>query len=730
MTKSIKYWAVSLATLFAIHEARACWGPWYAPSEYYMYRVYESQRDSLPSAPGTNENCTAWQRLTSPRIPIDDIYQAVYKMPLEEIESIYAHPEKSYDNRFIEWITKRDSAALDFLLLAKTNEYIRLKRNSRWYYPSMKTGTRMSLEEVARKALSMKDKRLRDRYLLQGVRALFSLGEYEACIDLWESEASRLPHDNLMRQLMQPYYQGAMAHMKLADKAVEYFAQIGDIQSVLFCIGRRGESLSTVDALTLVCKYAPNSSYIAPTLQSYVRKLEEPLNPYCYNGADVAATRKTECDKLYALCLEMGRNEKTDNPALWYYTAAFLSELNGKTAEASRLLKLAEKAKSTDFVDESVTVFRIYLDAKLQPYNQAYEKLLFAQLEWLDARIVARITDQVRDETTRGDNLTSCKSFYYWNDMMRRIVLAEVCPRMIQAGKTTRALQLANMADNRLLGLVDRQVMYNTVIDNEGNCLFRQSVVPMQQYRYSGDFNLYDYSNHFFEMVDSLGVDATIDYVRQIGQPSSRFDRFLNARGYTGSDYLNDIAGTQCLRHMRYGEAMKYLGAVSRAYKHHLNVESKYDPFAIKAQRTGYPDDFKFAFAREMHSLERSIKTTREPNRKARLMMRYAIGLRNSFDRCWSLTQYYRGETYWGQVCPKRDWEHDPHTRAARRKVEKTINEAIALVTDDELGAEIQYELCNFSTTAHRYPDTEKGKLVRGRCDNLADYHADRFSYR
>lgn len=730
MTKSIKFWAVSLAALCAIQEARACWEPWYAPSEYYMYRVYESQPDTQPSVTGADENCVAWQRLTSPRIPVDDIYRAVYKMTLEEIESIYAHPERSYDNRFIEWITKRDRAALDFLLLAKTNEYIRLKRNSRWYYPSMKTGTRMTLEEVAGKALSVKDKRLRDRYLLQGMRALFSLGEYEACIDLWESEAGRLPHDNLMRRLMQPYYQGAMVRMKRADKAIEYFAQIGDIESMLFCIGREGEPLSTVDALSLVCEYAPNSDYIAQTLQSYVRKLEVPIDTRYCDSAERSAERRADSDKLYALCMKMGRNPQTENPALWYYTAAFLSSLNGQTAEASRVLRLAERARSTDYIDESIAVFRIYLDARLLPYNQAYEKRLFRQLEWLDGRIVAQMNDSVRNETARGYKLMSCKSFYYWNDMMRRIVLAEICPRMIEAGKTTRALQLANMADNRLLGLVDRQVLYSTETDSEGNCLFKQSVVPMQQYRYSGEFNSYDYSNHFFEMIDSLGADAAIRYVRQVEKPASRFDRFLNARGYTGSDYLNDIAGTQCLRHMRYGEATEYLGAVNEAYKHHLNVESKYDPFAIKQQRSEHPDDFKFAFAREMLSLEQSIKTTREPNRKARLMVRYAIGLRNSFDRCWSLTQYYRGESYWGQVCPKRDWEHDPYTRAARRKVESTINEAVALITDDETRADIEYELCNFSTVAHRYPNTEKGRLVRGRCDNLADYHADRFSYR
>ena len=268
----------------------------------------------------------------------------------------------------------------------------------------------------------------------------------------------------------------------------------------------------------------------------------------------------------------------------------------------------------------------------------------------------------MRDETTHGYKLIRCASFYYWNDMMRRIVLSEVCPRMLKAGKTTRALQLANMADNRLLGLVGKQEVTLVITDENGDCQFVQQVLPLDKYRYSGEFNSYDYSNHFFEMIDSLGTDAAIAYVRQVQRPQTAFDRFLNARGYTGNDYLNDIAGTQCLRAMRYGEAIGYLGAVSEAYKHHLTSNRNTTPFAIRATPTENPTDFKFAFAREMLSLEQSMKATREPNRKARLMVRYAIGLRNSFDRCWSLTQYYRGSCYWGQVCEKRDWENDRYT--------------------------------------------------------------------
>ena len=191
--------------------------------------------------------------MTSNDISLHDIYEVVYEMPLEEFEAMYDHREAHYDNAFSEWITKRDAEVLEFLLLAKTNEYIRLKRNSRWYYPSMKVGGRMSLEEVAEKALTMQSNRLRDRYLLQGIRALFTLGRYQECIDLWENEVAKLPEENLMRQLILSYIAGAEFHVGNTRQAIALFAEIGDVSSMLYCMGRASESISKVDALMLVC---------------------------------------------------------------------------------------------------------------------------------------------------------------------------------------------------------------------------------------------------------------------------------------------------------------------------------------------------------------------------------------------------------------------------------------------------------------------------------------------
>ena len=717
--KSLRYLCISLILLTASNVAVACWHPWYTPKGYFMYRVYniipEAKLNIEYQSPNVGKNCEMWQQLTSQTIPLEDIYHVVYKMDLESFQTLYDSRVSDSENKFVQWIIKKDTAILDFLLLAKTNEYIRVKRNSRWYYPTMKIGAKMTLEEIADSATSVKDDRLRHRYLLQGVRALFSLDEYEKCVQLWEKEVSHWADEDFMKQLIKPYIAGAEFHLNHSDKAIEYFAQIGDVQSMLFCLGRTGEKLSVVDALELVCEYAPNTVYVEQTLQKYIRKLE-PDGEYYRIKWNEPLKKTQEIDKLYDLCIKMARSGRSNNPAMWHYTAAFLEDLCGNASGASKVLSMAEKSKSSDYIRESIKIFRIYLDAKLLPYDANYETLLFGQLRWLDKKIQSNIDENVRKETASGFKLYVNENYYYWNDMMRRILLSEVCPRMIKSGKTTLALQLANMADNSLLNIVNRY----EILDFDDNVL---KSYTMHSFRYSSTYyNIADYSNSFFEMVDSIGIEAAIKYVKRVDKPQNKFDKFLNARGYVGSDYLNDIIGTQCLRNMRYKEAYEYLGKVSLAYKDHLNVYMKYNPFSNKREKIQQTSDFRYDFAREMYSLEQAIKQASDPNRRALLMVKYAIGIRNSFDLCWALTQYYRGESFYGQVCEKRNWETDEYTLRAKKKSEEILKLAPQMCTDDETAANIHYSLHHYLTVAQNYPHTEKAALVRGKCDNLCDY--------
>lgn len=722
--KSLKYTlAVSLlAALWPAIPVLGCWGPWYMPKGYYMYRVVDNTENESAVFSQFNlnavSNCREWQRYSSSDIPLTDIYQVVYKMSLEEFEAFH-NESWGYEgnNAFLKWLSHGRWDEMNFLLFAKITEDVRGRQNSRWYYPSMRTGAKMSLEEIVDQALNYRGP-LRDRYLLQAVRAMFSLRRYTDCIALWDKEASLLPKECIIRQLILPYIAGAEYRMKNYDKAVSYFYEAGDFVSMIACSDVNPPA-STVEAIERIYQQEPNCSHFPEMLQRLVHTAE-PDGEFYWEELDKDLV-KDEHRQLIRLAVRIAQESKAHNTAMWYYTAAFIEDLDGHPVEASKLLAKAEQSHGTEFIKESVKVMRIYLDAKLMPYNQGYENLLFKQLQWLDQKIADNITPKVRERTSEYYDLACNISYYYWNDMMRRIILAEVCPRMIVSGKTIRALQLANMADNRLLGLVDCKT-YHKKTHVKGRVEWVETTSSMSEFRRDKNRRSPDYSNYFFEMIDSVGIDKVIAYRNRIERPVDTFDRFLNGRGYVDMEYINDIVGTQCLRTMRYGDAVTYLGHIGRSFEGHLNTEIYWDPFSYERRDIKDKSDFKYRFACEMCMLEQEMNKTTDPDRKAEAMIRYATGMRNSFDRCWPLTQYYRGTSYFGQVQEKRDWENEPEAIRAKKRSTELFKTACALFTNRELAAETLYEFNQYRTVAEKYPETEIGQYVCGHCDNLYDY--------
>ena len=49
----------------------------------------------------------------------------------------------------------------------------------------------------------------------------------------------------------------------------------------------------------------------------------------------------------------------------------------------------------------------------------------------------------------------------------------------------------------------------------------------------------------------------------------------------------------------------------------------------------------------------------------------------------------------------------------------------LGIMTDTEMAAKIQYRYDNFWTVATKYPSSECGRRVRGRCDYWIDYHSE-----
>jgi hypothetical protein len=137
------------------------------------------------------------------------------------------------------------------------------------------------------------------------------------------------------------------------------------------------------------------------------------------------------------------------------------------------------------------------------------------------------------------------------------------------------------------------------------------------------------------------------------------------------------------------------------------------DPFSLEGGRLSEHKDYKLTFAQEMLRLERAIDASTDNNSKAFDMIKYGIGIRNSFTNCWTLTEYKR-----------ESWPSDLATslEPVFNKVESIFNSALSIVENDELAAVAHVKLCKWKTASEKYPDTYAVKYTKMACDGLCDY--------
>ena len=685
--------------------ADACWHPWTLYNSTSLFRLdnFKSANKNIKET-----NCRHWQSLTHRDIPLEDIEYVVYTMPLAEYEAFYAMAVYYEDNAFAQWIKRNDPEIMDFLLLAKRNEHMRFQYSSKWYYPTMKVGGPVSLEEIVEQSLGSQSVRLRDRYLLQAVRALTTLKRYDECLELWDREISLLPKDNFMRRLCYEYIAGAYYHTGDVERAMLMFASYGDTGSMYYIAKQQDMDLTTVD----IIRYSYLSGAPLSKFSRDIRKMivDAETFPVVYEFGD----KPVVTDEILAirdLAIEAGGNPSCADRAQWLYIAAYIYMQQGNYTQAKALLSKAEKAPASDYMKESIKVLSIYLDALTATYNAAYEERLFEQIKWFEERVRLDFNSDDYDYCMWHDF-----SENYWYSSMTRILSYTVAPRYLEMGNPARALQLMNFADYLPYKYVTSIDYY---VDNDYGYWWTSSNI--EEYRRErGTFNRIDYSTWFFNTINKQTPDAAIAYVERALNPISEFDRYLNDVGYTSPDFLYDIVGTLCLRHMRYQEAERYFSLVSLDYQYMLNVMLKRDPFDALCPEGNRILDFRYRFASTMASLERGIEATTDINRRASLLVKFGIGMGNSVTTCWPLT-------YYGRSC-NDDWRGDSVALALHNRAIISINEALSAFTDDELKAEALYTLGRHYTVVSSYGYTKKAEFVRRHCDNYYDYKPALFS--
>jgi len=765
--KSIKYiLAISILTVTASPQIEAC-GPYYAENPDHIeifrscspelerqwqegYRFQDYEKD---------ENCKLWQTITSSSIPLSDIKDVIYSSRMSDLHDLSG--EKLAGNQFAQWLSKPEhSEDSEYVLVAKEIEEVRDYMNNPWYYAYDGDEEHARLGELMKRCLAYTGKRHASRYALQMARLYFAKGDFKSCIKLWEDKVSIMQQD-IVTDMIASYVGGAYYRCGDRDKAIELFTRSQDIGSLISLkawndVEDKSEYTDTrVKQLEYIFNCFPNSPLLSVKLQEYVRAREtfvynfedwkdrdfhDPVYVKTYWVGDslVADAEPVFYNELKQFARTVASSPKCRQKGLWQYALGYLYYLDGNTEQALTYLGKADNSDASPFIKESVRAFKFLMDARSTNNSSAYRRKLLAELKWLDNRMKNDVSLRYDSNWQYSNkmNWSTC----YWSDVARKVLLGNVCPKMSQAGNTALALQLANYAVNRIYQLSPLYEACHYGLDDPHDKETYNVILPFDEYRttWTGP-NYFDYSNRFFEMIDGVRADDAAAYAERIKKPATDLDRFLNERSYVDTDYIYDIVGTLYIREMNHEKASSWLAKVSSDYQNRTNIAKegyfKLDPFRYQIDKKHFisdSNDYKLRFAQEMAQLDKIIHSDAETNRKASAKIRYAIGLRNSFGKCWYLTEfgYNLGDdsdyesihSSWRTQSDKDNFKDNTYAQQAYKKVDALMNEAIAEFTDSEKAAQAQLEMMNYATLMKKHPQSKAAAYIRSRCDNYYDY--------
>lgn len=769
---------MAVLLLLASFRASACGpGPLVAPDDFDLYRLLPYYAELQEPADGRREaNCRVWQRSLGGTLPLEAIRQAVYDLSLRDWLLVQQGDDRG--NAFCQkLLATRDTAAIQLLLWSKYYETWSLQMRSPWYYGCGLDDCSFDLDSVLAASthyIEIKNRKYRDRYLLLALKCLYRSGRGEEGIALWRRHKGLLRGSHL-RDQAEGYYAACLNRAGHRREALDVYSRLGDAASLQLLLDDK------VEVFERVLRHRPNSPFFPMALQRVLFVAENyttssDFTPYSLDSLQLR--------RLSTLCRLAGSDVRVKNQPMWRYAAACLLDRQGRRREA---LALVENLRSgDDFLNTSIRVLRLHLHARLDPVNDAYEQRLLRDLRWLDARMQQEWASA--DSATRfrlshidgfGYNYIVFRTVYSY-DALRRIVLGEggLYDRFRRAGRTTRALQLANMADNRFL-----QISANPIVPlcraGGGETLYETELLDAPYYgdaysyfpvwttdtlafpavwqrgRFYPDseyvwtavgnqhFNAHDYSNILFIRADRLKADELAAYWQRVEHPRSSADRWLNARGYTDADYWRDIVGTHLLRERRFAEAERWLAKVDPGYQHRLNTEPwmLHDPFSHDASPLPSHDGYKLRFARIMADMD-SVRSNphADPNDRADAMLTLSIGLRNAFGYlCWPLVAYGYGCFYsWDEKLSYYDYPlHDfpyyrpymladyaaaPYAERAEKQASQLRKKAFATYTDPERKAQALRRVHEYTYLMRHFAHTPTGQDIARHCDQWSDY--------
>lgn len=657
------------------------------------------------------ENLRLWQSLTSDRIPLADIEEAVYRDSWRLFYDHTGYKPSNTDNLFYIYLNNScDGEVTELLGTAKNLEERWREFRSPWYYPRNHdhTGDNGDFYDIIERCKAYNGERLKDRYALQVTRALFASRDYAGCIEYTDSAFADIPDSNLMKRMAQRYAAGCWSRLGDKNRADSIFAKSGDIWS-----------LSVEDPVKFMAERNPN----APQLIDYIRG---------------NATDTTFMQEIRPIVVKLLKNNKVTCSADWNFVMAYIdNEFNNNKSVARQNIHKALKEKfSSDELESLARAYKMKLDASVGDLSN-----LLADLKWIETK--ADVLNPDAEE---------------WIRRCRNIIYVDWIPKLWNKTDYSTAILLCAYADN-----LAPSEQWHEAWTNVGWHVYWSptQVLNLTEIRESEEYaNHIDYCSLSFQLMGSLSSTQLASSYNHILTDTPLYS-FLRSKARTDKDYYYELIGTLALREENYSRAITYLSKVSEHYLKTMNIDKEgylcrnpftpypsrwrvwtptyagAEPWEIESQAMRHNNKSnpyaKLNFARRMQEYKRQMTYGHTSDERGLARLMYAIGRRNSFEECWALTQYWRGGCtgifepdlqYWeDDFALKRyaflyDYEETIGHKTTEKIYEKELKSSLAMLTTDEAKAKAQLTLNNLKTIVKYYGDTSIGQYIKTSCDN------------
>lgn len=671
----------------------------------YMFKSYGYEKNLVYGYDeySVSSNVAFWLAYTKGLVDSATIERALYECSVKDIEN--------GSNAFFAYLKSIGDA--DALRYWTINKSVSSKIDDPWYYPS-----RSEKQEMMRLANEVDGimrhcaPQLKERYLFVLMRISYYLQHYTICTDIWEKHNLAWT-DKALKQKCQLYYAGALLNSGNATKAADIYGDNADWESLKYLD-------KSVDFMNELYAASPNSKAFNFFVQDYLNNLQDKgLMP--------------GMDDFEALCKKAASDKKCKNTALWQSALAHLAFLDGDVEKAVKLIEKAATMKDDTYIMDNVRMLRLLYHATNTSASN-YDELLYMDLPWLMKKTVD--LDKPWPDEKWGYN--------HCLNMLARTILRNAVPHYDEIGNSNMAAALLNAYD-------------------EVYCYDREYRAYMRSDTVEGSF---EYSTHFFAYLDKTSIQNVknfLAFVKSGGKTA--FEKSIIKLGYVRESMMNELIGTKYMRDYNYDSAIVYLEKVQPSYWRKLNVTPYLDrnPFeevwiaTEKFKGLPLPDynaakeyaanPTKLQFCRIMQNLDRRQRKSHDNAEKAALHYLLAVGMVQSVDWSWALTQYHRSVSYSDLYNPivfledNGEWAEDWNYKSSPsyefqnryKSIESHIAEAEKLSKDIELSARCQYlgfvvDIEQYSKRQHcrsmmdKYGNTALMSSESRHCPVLADY--------